>query len=84
MKQFFIITAVIAAILSSCSNESRLVILAAEETEYNKCREIFPEIECIRTGVGAGNVIKTCCNLASYNGSLSLDRSKSFLSQLFV
>lgn len=47
MKHFFIIVAVIAASLCSCSNGSELVILAAEEGEYNKCREIFPEIECI-------------------------------------
>ena len=38
----------------------RTVILAAEKTEYDKCREMFPEMECIRTGVGAGNVIRTC------------------------
>ena len=63
MKHFFIIVAVIAASLCSCNQRSRLVILAAEEAEYNKCREIFPEIECIRTGVGAGNVIRACCNL---------------------
>ena len=63
MKKFFIIMSVIAASLCSCSNESKLVILAAEEAEYNMCREIFPDIECIRTGVGAGNVIKACCNL---------------------
>ncbi|MBQ0096926.1 MAG: hypothetical protein KBS53_04665 [Bacteroidales bacterium] len=64
MKQFFIImTTVIVAGLCSCSNGSKIVILAAEEAEYNKCREVFPEIECIKTGVGAGNVIKTCCNL---------------------
>lgn len=53
MKHFFIIVAVIAASLCSCSNGSELVILAAEEGEYKKCREIFPEIECIRTGVDA-------------------------------
>ena len=63
MKHYFIIMAVIAMSLCSCNQRSRLVILAAEEVEYNKCREIFPEIECIRTGVGAGNVIKACCNL---------------------
>ena len=63
MKQFFTIMAVTAASLCSCSNGSKLVILAAEEAEYNRCREIFPEIKCIRTGVGAGNVIKACCNL---------------------
>ena len=63
MKQFLLIVAVIVASLCSCSNDNRVVILAAEEAEYNKCREIFPEIECIRTGVGAGNVIKACCNL---------------------
>ena len=55
--------AVIVAGLCSCSNGSKIVILAAEEAEYNKCREIFPEIECIRTGVGAGNVIKACSDL---------------------
>ena len=64
MKRILLLlTSVIAASLSSCSNGSRIVILAAEEVEYNKCREVFPEIECIRTGVGAGNVIKACCNL---------------------
>ncbi len=63
MKKLFIITAVIVASLCSCNKGSKLVILAAEEAEYNKCREVFPEIECIRTGVGAGNVIKACCNL---------------------
>ena len=57
MKRILLLlTSVIAASLSSCSNGSRIVILAAEEVEYNKCREVFPEIECIRTGVGAGNV----------------------------
>ena len=60
MKHFFIIVAVIAASLCSCSNGRKLVILAAEETEYNRCMEVFPEIECIRTGVGAGNVIRAC------------------------
>ena len=64
MKRILLLlTSVIAASLSSCSNGSRIVILAAEEAEYNKCREVFTEIECIRTGVGAGNVIKACCNL---------------------
>ena len=64
MKRILLLlTSVIAVSLSSCSNGSRIVILAAEEVEYNKCREVFPEIECIRTGVGAGNVIKACCNL---------------------
>ena len=62
MKHLFTM-AIIAATLCSCSTGGRLVILAAEEAEYNKCREIFPEIECIRTGVGAGNVIKTCSTL---------------------
>lgn len=40
-----------------------IVILAAEEAEYNKCKELFPEFECVQMGVGAGNVIKTCCSL---------------------
>lgn len=40
-----------------------IVILAAEEAEYNKCREYFPGIRCIRTGVGAGNIIRTCSSL---------------------
>lgn len=62
IKHFFII-AIAVAVICSCSKEGKLVILAAEEVEYNKCREIFPEIECIRTGVGAGNVIKTCSML---------------------
>ena len=63
MNYIFIIMAVIVASLCSCSNGSRLVILAAEEAEYNRCLELFPEIECIKTGVGAGNVIKACSNL---------------------
>lgn len=41
----------------------KIVILAAEEAEYNKCRETFPEFQCILMGVGAGNVIKTCSSL---------------------
>lgn len=64
MKKLFLLLAVaIVTGLCSCGNGSRIVILAAMEAEYNKCREIFPEMECIRTGVGAGNVIKACCNL---------------------
>ena len=64
MKRILLLlAAAIATGLCSCSNEGRIVILAAEEAEYNKCREIFPGIECIKTGVGAGNVIKACCNL---------------------
>ena len=62
-KLFLLLAAAIVTGLCSCGNGSRIVILAAEEAEYNKCREIFPELECIRTGVGAGNVIKACCNL---------------------
>ena len=62
-RMLFLLATTIVVCLYSCSNEGRLVILVAEEAEYNKCREIFPEIECIRTGVGAGNVIKACCNL---------------------
>lgn len=42
---------------------SRIVILAAEEAEYKKCLEIFPEFDVILMGVGAGNVIKTCSAL---------------------
>lgn len=41
----------------------KIVILAAEETEYRKCQEYFPEYECVLMGVGAGNVIKTCASL---------------------
>lgn len=40
-----------------------IVILAAEEAEYKKCQEYFPEYECVLMGVGAGNVIKTCAAL---------------------
>ena len=64
MKRILLLLAAAIAVgLCSCSDESRIVILAAEEAEYNKCREIFPGIECIKTGVGAGNVVKACCNL---------------------
>ena len=41
----------------------RTVILAAEEAEYNRCRDFFPDMECVLMGVGAGNVIKTCSQL---------------------
>ncbi len=41
----------------------KTVILAAEEAEYKKCCEYFPEYECVLMGVGAGNVIKTCSQL---------------------
>ncbi len=59
----------------------RTVILAAEEAEYKKCVEMFPEAECILMGVGAGNVIKTCSQLPEgtrivnigYAGSNSLE-----------
>lgn len=45
------------------AQENKTVILAAEEAEYKKCREMFPDVECILMGVGAGNVIKTCSQL---------------------
>lgn len=41
----------------------KIIILAAEEAEYKKCCEFFPDHECILMGVGAGNVIKTCSQL---------------------
>ena len=63
MKTTQLLIAIITLCLCSCSNESKVVILAAEEAEYNQCLKIFPEMECIKTGVGAGNVIKACCNL---------------------
>ena len=64
MKRILLLLAIAVTVcLSSCTGHGKIVILAAEEAEYNKCQEIFPEIECIRTGVGAGNVIKACCNL---------------------
>ncbi|MDO4824152.1 MAG: hypothetical protein Q4A08_08305 [Bacteroidales bacterium] len=66
-KLFLLLAAAIVTGLCSCGNGSRIVILAAEEAEYNKCREIFPEMECIRTGVGAGNVIK------AYAGSNNIE-----------
>ena len=46
-----LLIAVITVCLCSCSGEGKLVILAAEEAEYNKCREIFPEIECIGNNI---------------------------------
>lgn len=41
----------------------KIVILAAEEAEYRKCLELFPDYEVKLMGVGAGNVIKTCSEL---------------------
>lgn len=43
--------------------KKNIIILAAEEAEYKKCLEYFPEYECVLMGVGAGNVIKTCAAL---------------------
>lgn len=40
-----------------------IVILAAEEAEYKKCLEFFPDYKVVLMGVGAGNVIKTCSSL---------------------
>lgn len=48
---------------SQISDGVRTVILAAEEAEYNKCCEFFPQAEVILMGVGAGNVIRTCSQL---------------------
>lgn len=45
------------------SNTKNIVILAAEEAEYKMCKQILPEYEVVLMGVGAGNVIKTCCQL---------------------
>lgn len=48
---------------SNSSDAVKTVILAAEEAEYKKCLEYFPDMECILMGVGAGNVIRTCSQL---------------------
>lgn len=37
-----------------------IVILVAEQAEEKMVRQFIPECRCIRTGVGASNVIKTC------------------------
>lgn len=63
------------------TDKKKVVILAAEEAEYNMCKKIFPEHEVVLMGVGAGNVIKTCCQLPEgtrvinigYAGSNKLD-----------
>lgn len=80
------ILAIMLLILIGASNkimaqENKTVILAAEEAEYKKCKEMFPDTECILMGVGAGNVIKTCSQLPKgtrvlnigYAGSNKLD-----------
>ena len=61
----FIILTLFAMTTVSCTTKEpcRIVILAAEEAEFNKCKECFPEMDCILMGVGAGNVIRTCCQL---------------------
>lgn len=59
---------------------SKIVILVAEEAEAKMVQKYLPEAECVRTGVGASNVIKTCCGIApgtkvfniGYAGSNSL------------
>lgn len=62
-------------------DKNNVVILAAEEAEYNMCKKILPGYNVILMGVGAGNVIKTCCQLPEgtkvvnigYAGSNKLD-----------
>lgn len=57
-----------------------IVILVAEEAEERMVRQYLPEAECVRTGVGASNVIRTCCGIPAgtrvfnigYAGSNSL------------
>lgn len=53
-------------------NRYRLMLLWQREQDCDTCSRgggvqqvqgDLPELECIRTGVGAGNVIKACCNL---------------------
>ncbi len=59
----------------------KTVILVAESAEERMVREFIPEAECIRTGVGASNVIRACCQLPAgtrifnigYAGSNSLE-----------
>lgn len=59
----------------------RLVILAAEQAEYEMCLKYMPGADCILMGVGAGNVIKTLSGLREgaflvnigYAGSNSLE-----------
>ena len=40
-----------------------ITIIVAEQAEENMILKHYPGIKCIRTGVGASNVIKTCCRL---------------------
>lgn len=59
---------------------NRIIILVAEEAEAKMVQQFLPEAECVRTGVGASNVIKTCCGIPAgskvfnigYAGSNSL------------
>ncbi|MCQ2186919.1 MAG: hypothetical protein MJY73_01060 [Bacteroidales bacterium] len=59
---------------------NRIIILVAEEAEARMVQKYLPEAECVRTGVGASNVIKTCCGIPAgtkvfnigYAGSNSL------------
>ena len=59
---------------------NRIIILVAEEAEARMVQKYMPEVECVRTGVGASNVIKTCCGIPAgtkvfnigYAGSNSL------------
>lgn len=60
----------------------KLVILAAEEAEYNKCRECFPDVECVLMGVGAGNVIKTCSQLPAGTNVLNIGYAGSNLLEI--
>jgi len=58
------------------------VILAAEEAEYKKCCEYFPEYECILMGVGAGNVIKTCMQLPAGTNVINIGYAGSNLLEI--
>lgn len=54
-----------SVIATACGKQDNtgIVILVAEQAEERMVKEFIPEARCIRTGVGASNVIKTCCML---------------------
>ncbi len=51
--------------MTPIEQNSKIITLVAEEAEEEMVKKFLPQTTCIRTGVGASNVIKTLCQLPS-------------------
>lgn len=53
-------------------NKKDVVLLLAEEVEYNCAKKYLPGYQYLLVGVGASNVIKNCCKLSSDTVAVSV------------